>query len=128
MEFPLGSEVLNEHIKEYLSFNDFKNTHDCFVAELQARKVSKKLINKPISVEKPEIPRIYEFLKDETEKTNKENQLEAQLFIINQGLKRVLMSARSILSISIGIIEYLEGNSEVFYSIKSCFFYYFIRS
>ena len=123
MEFPLGQETLNEYIKEYLSFNEFKNTYDCFTAELRSRKVSTKLINKTNQQEKPQPPRIYEFLKDDHAKTIKENNLEAQLYTINRSYKQVLLSARSILSVSIGIIEFIEENSEVPFWFKNVFIF-----
>lgn len=113
MDFPLGSETINDYIKEYLSFNDFKNTYDCFTAELQAKTVSTKLINKKPIEDKPNAPRIYNFLKSDQDKTGKENALEANLFSLHDNYRKVVLAARNILSISIGMVDFLETHNEV---------------
>ena len=113
MDFPLGSETINQYIKEYLSYNEFKNTYDCFVAELQAKTVSIKLISQKPKENKPDAPRIYELLKGDKEKTLKENTLEEGLWNINNAYKKTLNAGRNVLSASIGFIEFLDANKEV---------------
>lgn len=44
---------INEHIKQYLKFNDFQNTLECFTAEINTQRMSSKL-NKNKVMKDPE--------------------------------------------------------------------------
>ena len=59
---------LNEYIKQYLRFNNYSNTLDCFEAEINAQRMSTKLTNKTVLKDPDQIveaPRLYSMLKDE---------------------------------------------------------------
>lgn len=113
MEFKLGSQTINEYIKEYLSYNNFKNTYDCFSAELQAKTVSTKLVNKESEKENANQPRIYNFLKADNEKTEKENALEREFVDLMNNYKKLITASRNILSASITMLDFMEKNKNV---------------
>ena len=121
MEFPIGSSTINDYIKEYLSYNSFQNTYDCFTAELQAKTVTKQLISPKNPEEKKNPPKIMGFLLSDKARTDRENSLENSLFAILNAYKKVLNSSRLILSNSMNLVEFLHENKEVFFRKKPFF-------
>ena len=84
---------INEYIKQYLKFNEFQNTLECFTAEINTQRMSSKL-NKKLIMKDPEqsmdAPRLYSMLKSEQIKTFREKQLSENYKIIHKKYTEVI--------------------------------------
>jgi len=103
---------INEYIKEYLTYNEYTNTFECFEAEIRTKQVSKKLMNinvnpnnQPQVTKSIDPPRIYGMMKGEQAKSRREHLLEKELGEIQRKYVQVLAAARQIFSISVSCIQ-----------------------
>lgn len=108
---------LNDYIREYLKYNGFSNTLDCFDAELRTKQVSNKLGSKNVlgnsnQQKSEDIPRLYSFIR--SDKLKKETVLEKDHKALTKKYNQILQAARQIFSVSVSCLQLLHNLKEVF--------------
>lgn len=109
-----NSEI-NNYVKEYLKFNGFANTLECFEAEHKTKQVTNKLTNKNRPVgNKEDLPRIYSLFKSEgVGKSKNEINMEKDLKSFNKKYQQILQAGRQIFSVSINLLQLIHSMKEV---------------
>lgn len=105
---------INGYIKEFLKFNRYNSTLDCFEAEERTKFVTKKAItteiNKvPSESQMEEFPRLYRFFDTDSDKTAREKRLDKEMKLLQSKHSSVLNSARQIFSIAINCLQHLHN-------------------
>ena len=105
-----------DYIKEFLKFNSFSNTLECFEAEFKTKQVSSKVTNRQPSLlmKKEDQPRLYSLLKSDGAKTKREINLEKEFKAFNKKDQQILQAGRQIFSVSINLLQMLHSMKEVF--------------
>ena len=105
-----------DYIKEFLKFNSFSNTLECFEAEFKTKQVSSKVTNRQPSLlmKKEDQPRLYSLLKSDGAKTKREINLEKEFKAFNKKYQQILQAGRQIFSVSINLLQMLHSMKEVF--------------
>lgn len=116
----IDSQQINDCIKEYLIFNKFTNTKECFDAEIKAKQVSNKLtekkqINFNSSNETIQTPKLYNLVLSEPIQKNQDFESKYKFETVHRKYLQILEAARQIFSSSINILEFLNKNQEVIY-------------
>lgn len=109
------NQEIYEYIKEFLKFNSFTNTLECFEAEIKTKQVSSKVINKQTNplMKKEDQPRLYSLLKSDGAKTKREINLEKEFKTFNKKYQQILQAGRQIFSVSINLLQMLHSMKEV---------------
>ena len=108
---------INKNILDYLQYNSYQNSYECFEAEIRTKVVSKKLTKKP--KEKPQLqkprdpPRIYTMMKGDDARTKRETTLEKELKTISKRFLQVLQAGREILSVAVDSCQQLSKFTDV---------------
>ena len=112
---------INEYIKEYLNFNNYGSTLECFEAEEKTKKVTardlKEAINKVPTVshfkfqdkDMDRFPRMYRFYETDSQKTHREETMEKDHTKLQKKHQDVLNSARQIFAIAIKCLQHLHS-------------------
>ena len=111
----LDTQHINDYIKEYLLFNNFTNTHECFEAEIKTKQVSNKLLNKK-TVESnfsKQMPHLYDAIINNPEKKSGDFDMHHKFEFLHRKYLQILEAGRQIFSISVNILEFLNKNYEV---------------
>lgn len=105
-----------DYIKEFLKFNSFSNTLECFEAEFKTKQVSSKVTNRQpnLLMKKEDQPRLYSLLKSDGAKTKREINLEKEFKAFNKKYQQILQAGRQIFSVSINLLQMLHSMKEVF--------------
>lgn len=114
-QFQLENQEIYEYIKEFLKFNSFSNTLECFEAENKTKQVSNKVTNKQpnLLLKKEDQPRLYSLLKSDGAKTKREINLEKEFKTFNKKYQQILQAGRQIFSVSINLLQMLHSMKEV---------------
>ena len=111
---------INDLIKDYLRYNSFDNSYECFDAEIRTKIVAKKLTQKPNeskALEKPrDPPRIYTMIKGENARTKRENNLEKDIEFISKKFMQVIQAGREVTAIAVKSIQMLSRFTDVLLS------------
>jgi len=105
---------INDYIKEFLKFNKYNSTLDCFEAEERTKFVTKKAIQTeinrvPVEDQMEDFPRLYRFFDTDSDKTARERRLEKETKLLQSKHQAVLQSARQIFSIAINCLQHLHS-------------------
>ena len=105
---------INDYIKEFLKFNKYNSTLDCFEAEERTKFVTKKAIiseinRVPSESQMEDFPRLYRFFDTDVDKTGREKRLEKDIKLLQSKHQSVLASARQIFSIAINWLQHLHS-------------------
>ena len=114
------NQEIFEYIKEFLKFNSFSNTLECFDAEIKTKQVSNKVTNKQpnLLLKKEDQPRLYSLLKSEGSKTKREINLEKEFKAFNKKYQQILQAGRQIFSVSINLLQMLHSMKEVYFVVS----------
>jgi hypothetical protein len=109
---------INEYIKEYLAYNDYANSLECFEAEIRTKQVSAKLMNKqqpkqPVVRQNLPYPRIYGMMKGEQVKGRREEQLEREFMDISKRFTQILAASKQIFSVAVGALQIISDSGLV---------------
>lgn len=112
MSFQINADnqKLEELIKEFLKYNNFSNTFECFEAEIKTKNVTGKLIKKNTESVEMETPKLYGFL---TGENIREKKLEETLRDLQKQYLMILQAARAVFSNSVKMLEFLDNHKEV---------------
>ena len=116
VQLQVDNTQLNDYIKEYLRYNNFINTLECFEAEVRTKQVSKQLQVRPQDFQprkNQDLPRFYAMLKGESVKVRREMDLENELAYISKRFLQVLQAARHIFSIAVSLVQLCATVKEV---------------
>ena len=114
-----------DYIKEFLKFNNFSNSLECFEAEIKTKQASNKGTNKQpnLLLKKDDQPRLYSFLKSDGSKTKREINLEKEFKAFNKKYQQILQAGRQIFSVSINLLQMLHSMKEVLFYRKNHSFF-----
>jgi len=109
---------INEYIKEYLKYNGFTNTLECFEAEIRTKQVSNKLTGKNVLTNSnkqgaEDAPRLYALFRGDGAKGKKDTALEKEYKALNKKYNQILQAARQIFSVSVSCLQLLHNLKEV---------------
>lgn len=109
------NQEIYEYIREFLKFNSFSNTLECFDAEIKTKQVSNKVLNKQMNplMKKEDLPRLNSLFKSEGGKTKREITLEKEFKAFNKKYQQILQAGRQIFSVSINLLQMLHSMKEV---------------
>lgn len=109
------NQEIYEYIREFLKFNSFSNTLECFDAEIKTKQVSNKVLNKQMNLlmKKEDLPRLYSLFKSDGGKTKREITLEKEFKAFNKKYQQILQAGRQIFSVSINLLQMLHSMKEV---------------
>lgn len=103
---------INQYVLEYLRFNNYTTTLECFEAEIRTKQVSTKLSGKlPLqSQNKPDdVPRLYGMIKGEQAKSKREATLDKDFKDLTKKYNQVLQAARQIFSVAVSCLQLLHN-------------------
>lgn len=106
-------QKLHEHIKEYLRFGKFQDTYECFIAEINAKIVSKKLDEVDIDYLSDKSPELIKMMKGVSSGTLSSQKRVQQFEELNERFLDLLAGARQIYGLTVKLLNISENEKAV---------------
>lgn len=105
-------ERINQYIKEFLRFNKYQSTLECFEAEERTKLVTSKTKKMNIHPDDPKIldtfPRMYRFFDSDQHSSDREGRLERQIKVLQTRHNDLLASARQIFAVAVDSVHTMD--------------------
>lgn len=106
-------QKLHEHIKEYFRFGKFQDTYECFIAEINAKIVSKKLDEVETDYLSDKSPELIKMMKGVSSNTLSSQKRVQQFEELNERFLDLLAGARQIYGLTVKLLNVSENEKAV---------------